>query len=44
MIEIGLLLLGLLLGGLLAWAFAAGRGDRAARAAREGLQSRLAAS
>jgi DNA recombination protein RmuC len=44
MLEIGLLLLGLLLGGLLAWAFAAGRGDTAVRAAREGLQSRLAAS
>ena len=44
MLEIGLLLLGLVLGGLLAWAFAAGRGDSAARAAREGLQSRLAAS
>ena len=44
MLEVGLLLLGLLLGGLVAWTFAAGRGETAARAAREGLQSRLAAS
>ena len=44
MVEVGLLLLGLLLGSVLGWAVARGQVERATRTVREGLQSRLAAS
>ena len=44
MLELGLLLLGLLLGGAIGWAVVRIRGESATRVAREGLQSRLAAS
>ena len=44
MLELGLLLLGLLLGGAIGWAVVRIRGEAATRVAREGLQSRLAAS
>jgi DNA recombination protein RmuC len=44
MLELGLLLLGLLLGGVVGWAVARVRGEAATRVAREGLQARLAAS
>jgi len=43
-LELGLLLLGLLLGGAIGWAVVRIRGESATRVAREGLQSRLAAS
>ena len=44
MVEVGLLLLGLLLGSVLGWAVARGQLETATRTVREGLQSRLAAS
>jgi len=43
-VEVGLLLLGLVLGSVLGWAIARGQAESATRTAREGLQSRLAAS
>ena len=44
MLELGLLVLGLLLGAVVGWAVVRVRGEAATRVAREGLQSRLAAS